>query len=174
MRELSLHILDILQNSVAAGATLIQLTITEDLDKDLLDIETQDNGMGMDEQLLARVLDPFVTTRSVRKVGLGIPLFAAAAEHCDGCFEIKSTKGKGTWTRARFRYSHVDRAPLGDMSSTIAGFIGCNPDIDLEYVHVRGDHKFSLDTRILREKLENVPLNHVSVVKWIREFIAAW
>lgn len=171
MRELSLHILDMLQNSVAAGATFIQLIIAEDLDKDLLEIEIEDNGMGMDEQLLSKVTDPFVTTRSTRKVGLGIPLFAAAAEHCDGSFEISSKQGEGTRIRVLFRYSHVDRAPMGDMPLTISSFIGCNPNIDLKYVHSHGGDQLSLDTRILREKLENVPLNHASVVEWVRKYL---
>lgn len=171
MRELSLHILDMLQNSVAAGATFIQLMITEDLEKDLLEIEIEDNGIGMDEQLLSKVTDPFVTTRLTRNVGLGIPLFAAAAEHCDGSFEISSKQGEGTRIRVLFRHSHVDRAPLGDMPLTISSFIGCNPSIDLKYVHNQGGDRLSLDTRILREKLENVLLSHASVTKWVREYL---
>jgi hypothetical protein len=171
MRELSLHILDILQNSVTAGATFIHLSIAEDLEKDLLVIKISDNGKGMGEELLAKVTDPFVTTRSTREVGLGIPLFAGAAQRCDGNFKIDSKQGEGTQIEALFRHSHIDRAPLGDMALTISTFIACNPDIDIEYVYTSGNDKLTFDTRVLRDTLGDVPLNHTSVVRWIREYL---
>ena len=119
MKELSLHILDIAQNSVKAGATLIQITIEEDTVADTLRITVADNGCGMDKDLLQRVRDPFTTTRTTRKVGMGIPLLEAAAVQCGGGLDIQSQPGVGTTLTAWFGLSHIDRAPVGDMPGTM-------------------------------------------------------
>jgi len=115
MQELSMHILDIVQNSLAAGATRVDIRIREALAKDLLMIEVRDNGRGISQEVLSRVMDPFFTSRTTREVGLGLSLFKEATERTGGYLEVHSEEGKGTWVIARFRLDYFDRAPLGDM-----------------------------------------------------------
>ncbi len=177
MRELSLHILDILQNSVEAGASHIELTIDEDLAADTLVITVTDNGRGMDAATVRKVTDPFYTTRKTRHVGLGIPLFAGAAEHCDGALTLTSEPGVGTTLTATFRHSHIDRAPLGNMVDTLLAFILAQPNppqqpIELKYRHCVDDRMFELDTAAVRRELEGVPFSHPEVRDWLREYIA--
>jgi hypothetical protein len=183
MRELSLHILDAMQNSLEAGATRIELTIEEDLAADRLTITIRDNGRGMDEEQLARISDPFFTTRNTRHVGLGIPLFKAAAEHCNGSLTVTSRLGEGTTVRATFQHSHIDRAPLGDITSTLLAVILGKP-CDVRYVHRiigrredtgtwrQGDREFAFDTASIKAELGDVPLTHPEVRRWLAEFIA--
>jgi hypothetical protein len=171
MRELSLHILDVLQNSLEAGATLVELVIEEDLTGDRLVIVVRDNGRGMDQATLARVVDPFYTTRKTRQVGLGIPLFQAAAERSNGSLGITSLVGKGTEVRAVFQHSHIDRAPLGDMTGTLLTFI-LGGVCDLAYVHRVNDRQFTFSTAEIRAGLGEVSLSHPAVRGWLREYIA--
>jgi len=130
-----MHILDVAQNSLDAGATRIEIVIVEDLPSDKLTIRITDNGRGMSQDIVAKVLDPFYTTRTTRRVGLGLPLFAAAAQDCDGDLKIESTEGQGTTVVATFQHSHIDRAPLGDMKSTLMSIIMSEHPCDLHYVH---------------------------------------
>jgi signal transduction histidine kinase len=169
VRELSLHVLDVVQNSLEAGATRIELLINEDLRADRLTIEVTDNGRGMSQELVRRVLDPFVTTRTTRRVGLGLPLFAAAAERCNGKLEIQSELGKGTVVKTTFQHSHI-------VSTIISILIG-NPLVDFEYTH-RVDaaprseaSEFRFTTREIKQELGDVPLSHMSVIQWLREFL---
>jgi hypothetical protein len=171
MRELSLHILDALQNSVEAGATLVQLLIAEDLAADLFLILIQDNGRGMDEATLMRVFDPFYTTRRTRHVGLGIPLFKAATERCNGELLITSQVGVGTTLRATFQYGHLDRAPLGDITGTLMSFI-LGGDCDLSYEHRLDGSAFRFSTVEIKGELEGVSLLHPAVRAWLQDFIA--
>jgi hypothetical protein len=171
MRELSLHILDVLQNSLEAGATLVELVIEEDLAADRLVITVRDNGRGMDPATMAQVTDPFYTTRKTRQVGLGIPLFQAAAERCNGSLRITSQVGKGTTLSAIFQYSHIDRAPLGDMTGTLLSFI-LGGICDLRYTHQVNGRQFSLSTAEFRAELGDVPLTHPAVREWLREYLA--
>ncbi len=171
MRELSLHILDALQNSLEAGATFIELIVREDVREDQLCITIRDNGRGMNEAQLARVFDPFFTTRSTRHVGLGIPLFKAAAERCNGDVTLTSQPGEGTTLQATFQHSHIDRAPLGDMTGTLLAFILAG-QCDLHYVHQIGEHEFGFDTVEIRAELEDVPITHPAVREWLRALIA--
>lgn len=173
MKELSLHILDIVQNSLSAGASLVDIEIDEQPQNgDYLKIVIIDNGRGMEKEKVAKVLDPFFTTRTTRKVGLGLPLFQQNATHCDGSFEIESNLGSGTTVRAKFKHSHWDRPPLGDMSATLLTLIVLNPDVDFHYIHrLEGNH-FELDTRDVRRELgDEIPLNNPVVVDFLREFI---
>jgi hypothetical protein len=170
MRELSLHILDVLQNSLEAGATLVELAIEEDLAADQLVITVRDDGRGMDEATLAHVIDPFYTTRKTRQVGLGIPLFQAAAERSNGSLTITSQVGKGTVVRAIFQHSHIDRAPLGDMTGTLLAFI-LGGVCDLRYTHRVNDERFTLNTAEIRAELGDVSLSHPVVREWLREYI---
>jgi hypothetical protein len=176
MRELSLHILDALENSLEAGATSIELTIEENLTADLMTITIQDNGRGMSEDQLAHIYDPFFTTRTTRHVGLGIPLFKAAAERCGGDLTITSQLGEGTTLRATFQHSHIDRAPLGDVASTLMAVILSDVG-DLHFAHrvdglAGGEREFELDTAAMRAELGGVPLTHPEVRKWLQDFIA--
>jgi len=171
MRELSLHILDVLQNSREAGATLIELTIEEDLLSDRLTIMVRDNGRGMNETQLARIFDPFYTTRKTRHVGLGLPLFKAAAERCNGDLTITSQLEKGTTLQATFEHSHIDRAPLGDLAGALLVVI-LGGTCDIHYAHRVDGKEFEFDTADFRAELGEVPLTHPEVRKWLQEFIA--
>ena len=167
MRELSLNILDIAQNSLSAGAGLVTLTVDEDSGADSLTLRVEDDGRGMDADTLQRVRDPFYTTRTTRKVGMGIPLFRMAAEMAGGGLEIQSEPGKGTCVQADFTLSHIDRMPLGDMTGTISALIRLNPAVDFFYRHQRDGREAVLDTRELRQVLEGVPLDAPDVMEWI-------
>ena len=171
MRELSLNILDIAQNSLSAGATLVILTVQEDKQADSLLLAVEDNGCGMDTQTLAQVRDPFYTTRTTRKVGMGIPLFRMAAEMTGGFLDIVSQPGKGTVVTASFHLSHIDRMPLGDMIGTITALIRLNPDVDFVYCHTVDDRSFQMDTREMREQLGDVPLCEPDVMEWIDSYL---
>lgn len=171
MKELSLHILDIIQNSIAAGATLIELELNENTRSDVLSFSVKDNGRGMPPEMVKRVIDPFTTGRTTRKVGLGIPLLKAAAESTGGGIELSSRVGEGTVIKASFGYSHIDRQPLGDMAETMLGIITPHSDIDFVYTHSFDDKKYSLDTRELKEVLGGVSLNRPEVILWLSEFL---
>ncbi|MFZ5965945.1 MAG: ATP-binding protein [Bacillota bacterium] len=168
MNELSLHILDIVQNSISANATWIEITITEDEEKDLLLICIEDNGKGMTIDFLNKVTDPFVTSRNTRKVGLGISLFKAAAEQCDGSFNIESQLGQGTKVTAKFKRSHIDRAPLGNIADTMITIIMSNAAIDYKYSHTYNDKVFVFNTQEIRNILGDVPLDNLDVIDWIK------
>jgi len=169
--ELSLHILDLLENAIEAGASRIKLAIEEDLSKDLLRITVNDNGRGMDKATLERARDPFLTTRSTRRVGLGIPLFAATAEHCNGSFRIESTPGEGTIVAATFQHSHIDRPPIGDMVITLLSVILGQEHVDLCYRHQVNGREFEFDTEEVRTRLGEVPISHPLVRKWLKGYL---
>lgn len=172
MRELSLNVMDIAQNSVRAEATLIMITVEESKKTDLMTITIEDNGCGMTDEQVQSVIDPFFTSRSTRKVGLGIPLFKLASEQTGGTFDIQSKPGEGTKTSASFYMSSIDMTPLGDINSTISILIRCNPDIDFIFTHSTDLDSFTLDTRELREVLgEDVPLDTPDVLSWIEEYL---
>ncbi|WP_418791652.1 ATP-binding protein [Phosphitispora sp. TUW77] len=171
MKDLAMHIIDMLQNSIEAEATKVNLVINEDAVKDTFDIEISDNGRGMDENLKAKIMDPFFTTRTTRRVGLGLPLLKSAAERCDGKINIESALGKGTTVKASFRNSHIDRAPLGNIIDSIINLIASNPELDLIFIHKMNDREIIFDTRKLREQLEDVPLNNPAVVNWIKQYL---
>jgi anti-sigma regulatory factor (Ser/Thr protein kinase) len=169
MEDLSLHILDIAENSVAAQASKIEIRLSEDKKKDVLFVEVIDNGIGMDEETQKRALDPFFTSKKVRRFGLGLSLLSESAKAANGHLSIKSEKGKGTRIRADFQYSHIDRKPLGDISQTIITLVIGNPDIDITYVHKKDGHKYILDTRKIRARLKNIPVNSLEGMRMIRE-----
>ena len=171
MRELSLNVLDIVQNSISAKATVIEIELLEHIEKDLLEINIFDNGKGMTEEQVKSVIDPFFTTRTTRKVGLGIPLFKMAAEMSGGRLDIKSEVGKGTRVYSSYGYSNVDRMPVGDMNGTVSMLIRMNPDIDFVYTHSINEKSYVLDTRELREQLDDVPLDTPDVIEWIEEYL---
>ena len=172
MRELSLHILDVLQNAREGGARVVWLTIDERVREDRLIIEVADDGRGMPEEDMKRVTDPFFTTRKTRHVGLGLPLVAAAAERCSGGLKIEKARGQGLRVTACFQYGHIDRAPLGDMTRTLLSFLMGEPLCDLVYVHRRDGNTFELDTRLVRKELEPIPLSHPAVREWLGSYIS--
>lgn len=172
MRELSLNVMDVAQNSITAGASLITIRVAEDRQKGEMVISIEDNGKGMSEEQVRQVIDPFYTTRTTRKVGLGVPLFKMEAEMTGGDFSIQSRVGEGTLVTARFCTDHVDMIPLGDIDNIILLLITCNPDRDFWFVHQVDGRQAELDTRQLREALGGeVPLNEPDVVQWIREYL---
>jgi len=172
VRELSLHILDVLQNAREAGCKWVWLTIDENSAEDRLTIEVKDDGRGMAEEEMKRSTDPFFTTRKTRHVGLGLPLFAAAAERCNGSLKVEKLTGRGLRVTASFGYGHIDRAPLGDMTRTLLSFLMGEPFCDLVYVHRRDGNTFAFDTSVVRRELEPVPLSHPEVREWLGEYIA--
>ena len=171
MTEISLNILDVAQNSVRANSKLTEITVNTQVDKDILEVIIKDNGHGMSEEQLKNVTDPFFTTRTTRKIGLGIPFFKFAAESTGGEFSITSTLDVGTIVRATFGLSHIDRMPLGDMTSTIHMLVTMNIDIDFLYTYRVNDRQFELDTRIFREILDNIPFNTPDVSDYIKEYL---
>lgn len=173
MQELADHVMDIAQNSISAGATRIFVSVSEDSAADRLTVTVEDNGRGMTAAQAAQATDPFYTTRTTRKVGLGIPLFQMQAEMTGGNFQITSEPGAGTKVTAEFVPSHVDMVPLGDLASTFRLLIACNPDLDFVFCHRKDQKRFTLDTRELRKALGGeVPLSDPEVQRWIREFLA--
>ncbi|MFO7152824.1 MAG: ATP-binding protein [Bacillota bacterium] len=171
MKELSLHVLDIVENSLRAGATEVEIKIVEDSEEDLLSIEVKDNGSGMDEETVKKVIDPFFTTRTERKVGLGIPLLSQAAKAAGGGLTIESIPGHGTTVRAWFQKSHIDLQPLGDMAKTMSALVALHPEVDFVYTHVKDDREFSLNTKDMKARLQEIPVNHPLVIDWISKFI---
>lgn len=171
MRELSLHIMDIVENGIAAGASLIRLEVAEENRENILRITIRDNGRGIPRGLMNRVTDPFFTTRTTRRVGLGLSLFREASRRCKGEFRVKSEVGKGTEVYATFQLDHIDMAPLGDMSGTLTCLIMGNPDVDFIYVHRVDDRSFEIDTRRIRKELEDVPINSPEVIRFLADTI---
>ena len=176
MKELSLNILDVAENSVKARASLTEILITEEGEK--LTLVISDDGCGMDEEIVKSVVDPFYTTRTTRKVGLGIPLLKLAAEQTGGELKIESKtendypENHGTQVTAVFFKNHLDFTPLGDVVSSITTLIQGHPDTDFYFCHKNGDKKAELDTRQLREVLGgDVALNTYEVIKWTEEYL---
>ncbi|MCK5286586.1 MAG: ATP-binding protein [Thermodesulfovibrionia bacterium] len=174
MEDLSLHILDIAENSITAGASKIQITISEEIEKNLLRIEIIDNGRGMDETEIKKALDPFFTTKTTRRVGLGISLFAQSARESMGNISVESKKGEGTTITADFQYDHIDRKPLGDIEKTLIVLIAGNPEIDVEFEHRRDNHEYRIDTTEIKKTLKGIPINHPIVIKYIKDSIKQW
>jgi Histidine kinase-, DNA gyrase B-, and HSP90-like ATPase len=171
VQDLSLHILDIVENSLAAGARRVEVRIEEDLQEDRLTIEIMDDGCGMDETMVKQALDPFFTTKTVRRVGLGLPLLAEACRICNGELCLQSCPGQGTTVKATFQHSHIDRKPLGQMGDTLITLIVGHPEVDLLYEHRKDGKVFSLDTREIKSDLGDIPLNAPQVVSALRTLI---
>ena len=171
MLELALHILDIVENSTRAGAKLVDIKIIEDTKKDKFSLEITDNGSGMNDDTLKKVLDPFYTTKDVRDIGLGLPMLFQAVNLTGGHFDITSKEGEGTKVIAEFRHSHIDRQPLGDIASTLMALIAGNPEVDFVYTHQKDSKEYTLDTRDIRKEIEDIPINNVEVLKFIKKDI---
>jgi anti-sigma regulatory factor (Ser/Thr protein kinase) len=170
MTELSLHILDLVQNSVNAGANLVQINILENTVTNKLEIKIIDNGNGMLAEVIAKVKDPFFTTGN-KKTGLGIPLMKQQAEATGGKFEIISVDGKGTTVMALFTHNHIDRQPLGDITATIISLIRSYPQIEFIYKHCYNEKQFVLDTCEIKAELNGIPIYKKEIIDFIKDMI---
>ena len=171
MRELSLHILDLAQNSLTAGASRLDIIVEIDHKKDLVAITLSDDGKGMAPDFLKTVTSPFTTTRTTRKVGLGIPMFKENAELTGGTFSIESTVGAGTKMRAGFVLSSIDRPPLGDLAATMISLVVSNPEFHFHLDYLVDGQSFSCDTEEIRAVLGPVPLDSPEVVSWMKDYL---
>lgn len=171
MDNLSFHITDITANSIRAKASDIEIDIKEI--KSLITIRITDNGCGMDQETVAKIRNPFYTTRTTRKVGLGLPFLIQNAEQTGGNVEISSTLGKGTVVVANFVSSSIDCPPWGDLAGTVAMLLGSNPDINIHFSYLSEKITFGICTQELKEVLENVPLNHPKVMLYLEELISS-
>jgi anti-sigma regulatory factor (Ser/Thr protein kinase) len=172
LQDLSLHILDIVENSITAGATMVKVAISENVKSDSLIISIGDNGCGMDKETLKKALDPFYTTRKSRRVGLGLSMFAQAAKEAGGNFEIKSKTGKGTVVTATFSYAHIDRKPIGNMVDTLIALIATSGlNVDFTYKHKKNGANYVFDTRHVKKELDGVAINHPEVLKFLKKEI---
>jgi len=171
MRELALHLLDIAENSVAAHASDITISVSEDTVHDRLCMSVIDNGVGMDAEMVKRVTDPFVTSRTTRKVGLGIPLLKFAAESCNGFLRIQSEPGKGTTINVEFQRSHIDRMPLGDLASTFLNLFIAYPSVHWIFQYCVDQQQFVLDDADIKKELEGISLTDPSVISFLKEMI---
>ncbi len=172
MRELSLHILDIVQNSIEAGAQRVTLELVEERhERDSFLIRITDNGRGMTAELCKNVIDPFVTTRTTRRIGLGLPLMDMSTKRCNGYLSITSRVGHGTVVEALYQHSHLDRPPLGNMVETIKSIVIANPELDFTYCHRVDQASFSLGTGELVEILGDISLTQPDVLLWLDEYL---
>ena len=173
MEELALHILDLAENCIAAGARHVQICVTENQRDDQLRIEVSDDGAGMNSEALQRSTDPFFTSRTTRRVGLGLPLFEQAAKRAGGEFRIESRPGGGTKVTGVFRHSHPDRQPLGDIGQTLLTLVVGSPQVEFTYRRRTDDSEVFFDTQDLRARLGNVPLSSPQGIAAVRFALAA-
>ena len=171
MQDLSLHLLDIVENSIRAKASVVKITIEENIKANHFKMIVEDNGTGMSSTFVKQITDPFVTTRTTRKVGLGLPLLKQNCIMSGGTLEISSEVGKGTVVTAVMQYDHIDRLPIGDMASSMCVLIQANPTVDFIYTHRYNDQAFILSTREIKETLEDVPINELEIVEWLKQYI---
>jgi K+-sensing histidine kinase KdpD len=171
MKDLSLHILDIAQNSISAGAKNVIIEINENTHDNQYTVLIQDDGKGIPADIIEKVTDPYYTSRTTRKVGLGLPLFKQNAEMTEGDFKIDSEPGRGTVVKAAFKHDHLDRPPLGDIAGVIVILVSSNPEMDWYYKHTKDSSEYIFDTSEVREVLDDVPLNEPSVGRYLKEMI---
>ncbi len=171
MHEISLHILDLVQNSIKAQATMIEIAISIDTPATQMHILIKDNGKGMAPETLNKVCDPFFTTRTTRKIGLGIPLFKMLCEMTEGSFKIESQPGIGTTVSAVLNMAHIDCLPLGDIEETIFVLVTTNTGIDFIYTITYDSQSFTFETRGFKKILGVIPLTEPLVAVFIRDFL---
>ncbi|MEG0571250.1 MAG: sensor histidine kinase [Oscillospiraceae bacterium] len=172
MQELSLNILDIAQNSIKANASLIEIIVEKNTTDKTLKITINDNGCGMSKLQVEHVVDPFYTTRTTRKVGLGVPFFKMTAQMTGGTFLINSTPNIGTNVVATYNYEHLDMLPLGDMPSTMMSLVCVNPNINFIYKYIVDNNEFCFDTFEIKKILDGVLINSPEILTFIKDFIA--
>jgi len=171
MKDLALHILDIVQNSISAAADMIEIRAEESFADDLVSITIKDNGHGMEQALVEKITDPYTTSRTTRKVGLGLPLLKQNAEQAGGGISISSTPGTGTTVNATFRAGHPDTPPWGDLAGVIILLVSANPSIDFLYFHRSKSGEYIFDTREVKSVLDGVPVNDNDVRRFLKDMI---
>lgn len=171
MNDLSLHIIDIIQNSLSAGAKRIGLAIKEDSANDRLTISIEDNGKGMSREVAAKLEDPFYTTRTTRKVGMGIPLFKQSAMQSGGNLSVESEPGKGTTITAWFELGNIDRPPLGDVANSFVLMVSANPQIHFTLSYVVNENEYNFDSVEVAEVLGDIELSDVRVIRMLEEMV---
>jgi len=169
MQDISLHILDIIQNSIKAEATAISIVLSAE--DGFLNLMVKDNGIGMDQELLQKATDPFVTSRTTRRVGLGLPLLKDSAELAGGKLEIRSKPGEGTEVVASFRIDHIDRRPLGDLAETIISVVMSEPSIELEIELSSQKNTFVFNTAEIKNRLDGVSITELDIINWLKEYL---
>ena len=172
MPEIALNILDVAENSVRAGASLVEITVAVDEGEDTLSVTIADDGCGMTDEQIRQVTDPFFTTRTTRKVGLGVPFFKQAAELTGGSFSIDSEVGKGTVVTAVFCTDSIDFTPLGNVEDSICALASMNENIDFVYTRRLDEREFVFSSGEIRTMLDGVPMNEPSVMQWLGEYLA--
>ncbi len=171
MEDLSLHILDVAENSIRAQAHRIEIRIQDQKASDLLILEIIDNGKGMDSETVKKALDPFFSTKTTRRIGLGLPLLAEAARIANGDFSIESRPGKGTRIKARFQASHIDMIPLGDLAQTLVTLIMGHPEVDILFSHHIDQTQYILDTAEIKSHLNGLSIASPEVIRFIKQHI---
>jgi anti-sigma regulatory factor (Ser/Thr protein kinase) len=171
LEDLSLHILDIVENAISAKARRIDILVMEEPKEDRFMIEIKDDGIGMDEEVSRKAIDPFFTTRTSRKVGLGLSLMAQATQEAGGTLQIESKLGEGTKVIATFQYHHIDRKPLGSMMETMTTLLLGHSELDISYTHQKGKKSYVLKSRMLKERFKNQSLIEPEVIQWLRKHL---
>lgn len=171
MRELSMHILDIAMNSVRAKASVLKIVVNEQVNENLFQFMIEDNGPGIPDEIFNSIKDPFTTSRTMRKVGLGIPLLNDTCEGCNGSLELHTSLGVGTQVDAQMAYDHIDRPPLGDIVSTIVGLVTSNENMNIKYKHSYNNQTFEFETKEIQDVLGEVSLSDLSVYLWMKDFV---
>ncbi|MDY5969201.1 MAG: ATP-binding protein [Bacteroidales bacterium] len=171
MKELAMHVYDLMENSTAAGAKNICITIRDDKRGNLYDFTIVDDGKGMSPELLAHVTDPYTTSRTTRKVGLGLPLIKQNTERCNGGMTLESEVGKGTTLHFWFEHNNWDRPPMGDLAGTIAMLCAAHEDIHIVFKHITNNGEYVLDTNEVKEALDSASMNDVHILRFVKEMI---
>lgn len=171
MKEISLHILDLVENSIKANATKITIEVVESISDNIYSIRIKDDGCGMTQEFLANIDDPYTTTSQSRKIGLGIPLVKMNAEKAGGKFCIQSVLGGGTEVYFDFEHNHWDRPPLGDIAGVVVMLAVCNDDKQITYTHITDGGKYVFDTNEVRETLDGISLNNYSIITYLKDMI---
>lgn len=169
MQDMSMHILDIVQNSIRANATEITIKVNENIPDNFFSFTVVDNGCGIPRKMLLKIRDPFTTSRDTRKIGLGLPMLNETCETCKGFLAISSTEGEGTLIEANMLHNHLDRPPLGEIVDAVYVLMVTNPDVDFEYTQRYNDKKFTISTKEIKAELDGVPINEPAVMEWLKE-----
>ena len=166
-----MHVYDLMENSTAANSTLVELTIRDSLKDNIYAFTIKDNGKGMTPEFLAKVTDPWTTSRTTRKVGMGLPLIKMNTENAGGGMKIESEVGKGTELNVWFQHDHLDRPPMGDLAGSLVMLFSAHEDIHFIYTHITDDGEFVFDTDEIKEALDGMPMTDVSIMKYLKEMI---
>lgn len=171
MKTIALHIMDILQNSIKVKAARVELDVFEDKHADQLILTFRDNGPGMSKEMLEKITNPFFTTRTERRVGLGLPLLKQNAEMTGGSLRIESELGVGTVVTSVFGLSHIDRPPMGDIAGVVVLTVAANPDIEFVFLYKVDDGSYLFDTREVKLALDGLPINNPQVMEFMKDMI---